>query len=345
MPTIFHTEQEIYSQPEIWRKTVESFKEMDIKGLPDFRNYDQTIFIGCGSTYYLSIWAGRLLRENHVVDVLELPSSEVMLTPQIWAPKSKRTLLVSVSRSGETSETIQAVRAFREQSHGDVLAITCYPDSELSKLADWVIGIPGAQETSIAQTRSFTNMMLGVALFISGSVPDDTGALLFDTGKNVLEKYKKTAEEIGRNGDLNSFFFLGSGKRYGLACEAMLKLKEMSLTYSEAYHFLEFRHGPMAMVDENCLIVGLLGDESSDLEFDVLKDMKEFGARILVLAPEKDKFMADEFDEFVSLGTQVTSIWLQPLYLPILQTIALERSFGKGLNPDQPTHLEAVVRL
>lgn len=341
----FHTSEEIISQPEIWRNTLKSFKALIVHELPDFRDYDQTLFIGCGSTYYLSTWAGRLLRKNHECNVHELPSSEMMSNPQIWAPKSKKTLLIAVSRSGETTETINAVSAFQGKSNGDVLAITCYPNSALCKLTDKVIAITEAQEESIAQTRSFTNMMLGAVLFISRTVPDGTGELLHDLGKELFDQYGQMAAEIGGNEELESFFFLGSGERYGLACEAMLKLKEMSLTFSEAYHFLEFRHGPMSMVNENSLMVGLLGASSPDLEISVLKDMRALGAEILVIGPKSVIENERDLGGFVSLDDRVNSMWLQPLYLPILQSIALERALSKGLNPDQPTNLEAVIRL
>ena len=138
-------------------------------------------------------------------------------------------------------------------------------------------------------------------------------------------------------------FFLGSGPRYGLACEAMLKLKEMSLTTSEAYHFLEFRHGPKSMVDEGTLVVGLLSEAAREAEVAVLREMKELGGRILVLTEAKDGL--DWADHVVCFQSDLPEVTRLPLYLPTLQLLAYYRAVGKGLDPDAPRNLDAVVQL
>ncbi len=83
-----------------------------------------------------------------------------------------------------------------------------------------------------------------------------------------------------------SFFFLGSGALYGIASEGMLKLKEMSLTGSEAYHAMEFRHGPMSMCDESAAVVALVSPERAALEEAVLRDISSFGARLVTIGVE-----------------------------------------------------------
>ena len=142
---------------------------------------------------------------------------------------------------------------------------------------------------------------------------------------------------------LQRFFFLGSGPNYGLACETMLKMKEMSLSYSEAYHFMEFRHGPKSMVDRSSLVVGLVSEEAREQEIAVLKEMQELGATILALADYE--FGLEEFDHIVAFKSG-TSDWARGvLYLPLLQLLAYHRAMAKGLDPDHPAHLDAVVKL
>jgi glucosamine--fructose-6-phosphate aminotransferase (isomerizing) len=160
---------------------------------------------------------------------------------------------------------------------------------------------------------------------------------------------------MGRLGDLprhlgvdltiDRIFFLGAGPLYGVANEAMLKTKEMSLSYSEAYHPLEFRHGPMSMVNERTLVVGLFSDTGLAEELRVLRDMQELGARTLALV-EGGSMLADlRPDHVVELRSGLGEWERLPLYLPVLQLLAYHRAIAKGLDPDFPNNLEAVVLL
>ncbi|HEX9595480.1 MAG TPA: SIS domain-containing protein, partial [Anaerolineales bacterium] len=149
------------------------------------------------------------------------------------------------------------------------------------------------------------------------------------------------AIQWGTQAGLEKFFFLGSGLLYGVACEAMLKMKEMSITQSEAYHALEFRHGPKAMVDDSALVVGLLTRRTFDHEAAVLHEMAAMGGTTLALAPGTRSaghitvHLPDDLPE-----------WVMPvLYLPVLQSMAHARAVSKGLDPDNPRNLTAVVRL
>jgi glucosamine--fructose-6-phosphate aminotransferase (isomerizing) len=171
----------------------------------------------------------------------------------------------------------------------------------------------------------------------------DKLAVLPSLGERLIQNNQPLAQSLGEDLDLSQVFFLGSGPRYGLANETMLKLKEMSLTTSEAYHFLEFRHGPKSMVDERTLVVGLLSDAAREAEAAVLREMKDLGATVLALAEAGDGL--DWADHVVCFEADLPELARLPLYLPVLQLLAYYRSVGKGLNPDAPRHLDAVVQL
>ena len=113
-------------------------------------------------------------------------------------------------------------------------------------------------------------------------------------------------------------------------------MKEMTLTHSEPFHFLEFRHGPMSMVNEKAVVVGMLSDANRLHEAKVLSEMKLLGGTILSLG---------EQDADVTFESRLPESVRGVLYLPVLQLMAFYRSITKRLNPDRPTHLTAVVRL
>jgi glucosamine--fructose-6-phosphate aminotransferase (isomerizing) len=123
----------------------------------------------------------------------------------------------------------------------------------------------------------------------------------------------------------------------------MLKMKEMSLSYAEAFQFLEFRHGPMSMVSPTTLIVGLLSETALEHERAVLAQMRALGANVLAVTPVE--LGAGEADFAIVLPRGVTDLDRGALYLPPLQLLAFYRSLHNGLDPDRPNNLESVITL
>jgi glucosamine--fructose-6-phosphate aminotransferase (isomerizing) len=157
-----------------------------------------------------------------------------------------------------------------------------------------------------------------------------------EVGDRVIGRYESWAQSIGENLDFDRFYFLGSGIRYGLACEVTLKMKEMTLTHSEPFHFLEFRHGPMSMVSDKAVVVGMVSDANRAHEAKVLEEMAALGGTVASLGESQ----AD-----VEFGSGIPESVRGVLYLPVLQLMALYRSLARGLNPDRPANLTAVVKL
>lgn len=340
-----HTQQEILSQPEVWKRTLNRFENLDSSQYPNISEYDQVIFSGCGSTYYLARWAARACEKETGVISRAVPASDLLLFPDQWVRKSKKTLLVAISRSAETTETILALKGFQAGGYGDTAVVTCYPDRALARLSPHVVAAPDAQEESVAQTRSFSNMLLAVGWLVAKQVPSGLPAKFSEMGSMLIDQYRPIAERLGRDQSIKKFFFLGSGSLYGLANEVMLKMKEMSLSYSECFHTLEFRHGPMSMVDDESLVINLINESARAHEYALLRDMQAKGARTLGLLDQSDPQADEVLNDQVLINSQMPELWRAPLYLPILQLIAYERAISKGLDPDNPTNLTSVVVL
>lgn len=331
----FATYREIKSQTDAWAQALDVVAGIP---LPAAGEYDQVIFTGCGSTYYLSLAAAALYQELTGCPARAVPGGDLVLNPKTVLT-DQQTLLVAVSRSGTTSETRKAVENFKSQSRGQVIAISNY-DQVLSRSADVSLVIAKGQEESVAQTRSFASMYVAAAALCARMAgrADLVDALskLPEAGDRLVERYESFASEIGENLDFDRFYFLGSGSRYGLACEINLKMKEMTLTHSEPFHFLEFRHGPMSMVTPSAVVIGMLSDASRFHEAKVLSEMESLGGRVIVVG---------ESDAEIELKSGIPESMRGVLYLPVLQLMAFYRSVAKGLNPDQPNHLTAVVEL
>jgi glutamine---fructose-6-phosphate transaminase (isomerizing) len=336
------TEQEILSQPQAWTETIRDLKaqQSDIEQLRKQIDFNQIIFTGCGSTYYLSLAAAAFCQQVTGRIVRGIPASELWLNPQNYYLPDGKTLLVAVSRSGETTETLNASESFKAAGRGTVLTLSCYPDHPLTEIGDLNLVFPSGQESSIAQTRAFTTLYLsaiGLACILGNrqdilQMMEKLPALC----ENTLQLARPWAERISRDSRLDRFYFLGSGLRYGLACELSLKMKEMSLSQSEPFHFMEFRHGPKSMVTGTTLLFGLLSRSTGSYEKTVLNEMSALGAGTFTLAPEEGD---------IAFTTDLPEALVNALYLPPGQLLAYERSIARGLNPDEPYLLDPVVKL
>lgn len=341
------TRQEIMGQIRVWREAYGAVQDSQSELAELFGKRDAALaiyFTGCGSTYYLSLIAAAHLRDLAGFPAQGAPASELWTRP--YAFFKDDAALVAVSRSGTTTETLRAVETFQHETSGTLVTISCVPLNPLAFKGQVNLKIPSGAELSIAQTGSFSAMLLA-AMGLNAVLSHNAGLLevlgeLPTPGERVLNQVSPIAKEWGRRLDIDRIYFLGSGLRYGLACEASLKLKEMSLTHAEPFHVFEFRHGPKAMVTDSTLVVGLVSERGYDEEMQVLDEMSELGAQVITLGEQVER-IGD--GAAVSFSSGLPEAARAPLYLPLVQMLALERALAKGLNPDKPRNLDAVVVL
>ena len=344
-----HTHGEIEQQSQTWDLVLKNFSQSDGKWSSDLQASEQRTWLvtGCGSTYYASLSTAAVMRRLGL-NAWGFPASEIVYFSELL-PLEQANLL-AISRSGATTETLWAVDHFRKVvPAGRVLTITTQPGSPLARSADYVFSADAAQERSVAQTRSFTSMFL-LSQCVAGTLAGDDALVkrlqrLPAVLNELIEKNFSLARELGEDDSLERFFFLGGGSNYGLACEAMLKTKEMTRSWAEAFHPLEFRHGPMSVVDDHSLVVCLVSDKEQEAEMRVARDMQKLGARILILIEEASKADCSGFKYVVELNSGLKDWERGALYLPFIHWMDYYRTLAKGLNPDQPSNLTAVVEL
>ena len=145
-----YTWQEIVSQPQAWRATLETFAagRAALESFLERADFDQLLVVGCGSTHYLAQAAAAILTHRARIPARAFPASELWLFSGLAL--ARQPLLLAVSRSGTTTETLWALERFRQVYGGPVLAVTCHPESPLAHQADFVLVAPDAQEHSVA---------------------------------------------------------------------------------------------------------------------------------------------------------------------------------------------------
>lgn len=342
------TLREILRQPAAWQQAVEvvSTQAAAIRDLMQPARPDLFLFSGCGTSYYLSIAAAGFFQEITGLPARAVPASEIILSPETYLPRGQKAALFVFSRSGETTETLVAARLHRERANGPVIGVTCRPASSMDPAVDLMLHLPAADDKSVVMTSSFTTMLLAANLIAAVLGGDDPLFHRLASLPNLLgqqlEQQRAFGERAGRDRAFASFVFLGLGPFYGLASEAMLKLKEMTQVPCEAYSPLEFRHGPISIVEQGTMAVLLGSDRAAPQEMAVLADIHTLGGTSLVItgrAPESAPGLA------FGVGPDLPETLRGLLYMPLVQTLAYYRALTVGRDPDQPQHLTRVVSL
>lgn len=322
------TERTILEQFGYWRDAL----DLDL-GPAHLEPGVPVVVIGCGTSYYLAqtIASGFV---PHGLEAIAVPGGEWNLRPESYVPVRKRVQVLALSRSGETTETVAAARRSLERGER-VIGLTCEADSSLTRACTACVSIPTHPEEDIVMTTS-ASLMLLVGLALVGLSLG--GSRLTITGMNRAQAMLETARPRldGLVRDRRHFVFLGGGALYGIAQEGALKLMEMSLSYSQAYHPLEYRHGPISLVDQSTLAVMLYQPQTLQEETALVNELRAKGASVIgVGGPGDLSFELTEADPALR-GL---------IALPTLQWLGERVAQSKGLNTREPRHLTKVVML
>jgi glutamine---fructose-6-phosphate transaminase (isomerizing) len=344
------TLEEILSQPACWRASLRDLEESGaLKATVErFSRSQEWMFIGCGSSYYVAQAAAATLTTLTGLRAEAVAASELLLFPELVLAAKSNFVPVLVSRSGRTSEVLKAAELLAGRGI-PTLGISCAPGQALEKLVTSTIVLPAADERSTVMTRSFTSMLMAlqaVAASLAGK-QDFLSAQrsLAQAGEELVGTLPQRLREFVSGHSFADYVCLGQGALYGIACESALKLTEMSVSYGQSFHTLEFRHGPKSIVGRETLIVFLLSETGYSAELEVLEEVKKLGGTTLVVANRGDERARAAADLLVELGADAPEAARLPLYLLTAQLLGLYTGIKKGFDPDKPRHLSRVVVL
>jgi len=340
---LYITLQEIKDQPKTLLIVKEEIEEKIEKIDAILSDASYFLFTGCGSSYYLGLTGAALM--NQYAKANAAPSGEICLSPN-RIPNISPDVMVPISRSGETTETLRAIKYVRGTAPGvKVLSVSCTDGSSIQELSDLSLLSKGGVEDSVVMTKSFSSMLVILQLLSEkkrGKVSLNLKRLS-ENSQKIIEKNEGQLKKIGCRNDLHRFIFLGTGEYYGLAAEATLKMKEMALTWSEAYHPLEFRHGPISIADSETLITFFWPDRGMEEHRVLLEEVRNLGAETLVIG-RKEQIKGVDSDHTIDIPSDETWASLA-LYMPAVQLLCYYRSVNLGLNPDRPNNLAKVVKI
>lgn len=344
------TYQEIIRQQSGWEKALaqlEMNRPSILGALAPFRDR-VWVFCGCGSSYYLAQTAGAAFEMITGIRTRVVPASEILMLPELVFNPRDSYLLVSLSRSGTTTETVRATQKARNEFKLPVLAVSCNPASTLNRESEIHLSFPFEPERSVVMTGSFTTMLLSViyTAYLLSSRPADGAALMPvpDASRKVMQASEAMLRELV-SGPYHDFVFLGQGALLGIANEAALKMQEMAISVSQGYHSLEYRHGPMSTVTGGTLLTILSSSASAPYDAQLARDMKKLGARVLLLTGASGNARPHGVDEQIEIPGDFGDMLIPLLYMPLLQMLAYYRAISQKIDPDNPKNLSQVVEL
>ncbi|HJT69808.1 MAG TPA: SIS domain-containing protein [Terriglobales bacterium] len=345
-----HTLAEILSQPNCWSECLKRLESTDtIREIGKrFGNSPEWVFVGCGSSYYIAQAAAASWIAITGTRARAIPASEILLFPEMIFNGMKEFVPVLISRSGQTSEVLRVAQFLNERKIPS-LAVSCATREKLEKLASAAILLPEADEQSTVMTRSFTSMLLALQ-YLAATLAGKTSILqtfrsLPAVAEKVLPDLPNRVHEFVNRNSFSDYVCLGQGPYYGLACESALKVMEMSRTYAQSFHTLEFRHGPKSVVSGDVLLTFLLSESNHGAEVEVVEEIKELGGKTLVVANHISRRARAAADLAIDLDCDLPEF---PSIAPFVfagQLVGFYAATQKGLDPDRPVNLSRVVLL
>ena len=332
--------KEIMEEPVLLEKMFDKNK----KNVPDISKYEEVHIVACGSALYAGMIGKFLLEKTSHVNVLCECASEYRYTEVAYP---KKTLVILISQSGETADTIAAMRKAKE-SGAHTLAIVNVETSTIAREADEHFFITAGPEIAVATTKAYMLQVGALALIsynsakkrklIDYSIEEDI-KLLPKLVKDIIDKreeYKQIAKEIYKH---ENIFFIGRLVDHAICLEGSLKLKEVSYIHSEAYAAGELKHGTISLINKGMPVFAIITDDDiRDKTISNIEEVNARGAKSYIITNEKTKL-----DDETIIVPRINP-FLQPLLVvPILQLIAYETAYLRGCDIDKPKNLAKSV--
>ena len=351
--------KEIHEQPEALRNTigpriVDGLPDFSEDNVPDslFTNVNRVIITACGTAMHAGLIGKNLIERFVRIPVTVDIASEFRYQDPII---DEHTLEITVSQSGETADTLAALRLAKERK-AKTLSIVNVKGSSIARESDYVLYTHAGPEIAVASTKAYTvqlSIMYLIAFrfaYAKGMLPEENVKQLIKTLENTVNivedildydaEVKPIGKKLKKSEDL---FFIGRGLDYALSCEGSIKLKEISYIHSEAYAAGELKHGTISLITDNVPVIALATQQ--DVYAKMISNIREVrsrGAKVILITNADAHVDASLCDYHIMLPE------MDDLFTPfgaaiILQYIAYYAAVSRGLNVDQPRNLAKSV--
>ena len=351
--------KEMFEQPKAIKETLRAYikdDDVDISsmGLSDKKlaSFERIFITACGSSFHAA-WVGKLAIEEWAKIPVEIEiSSEFRYRFPVIEPN---TLLLAITQSGETADTLAAIREAKKRGH-KVVSITNVLGSTITRETNGSLVTQAGPEIGVAATKTFVAQLVALYLIalklarVKGSLEQSDYELILGELKQLPEyvekslqkkdEIKKMAETYHKKPD---FLFLGRGFGLPIALEGALKLKEISYIHAEGCAAGEIKHGPIALIDEDCPVVAIANKSATYAKVrSNIEEVKARGADVIAVISEGDDSLRSQLDHCIEVPAVIEAI--SPVTTIVgLQLFSYYIAKAKGLNVDQPRNLAKSV--
>jgi tagatose-6-phosphate ketose/aldose isomerase len=345
--------REVKQQPDAWRSACEFIisKQAEIAKILD--KCEQIILSGAGTSDYVGRSVETLLRHRLGKDVKSEPSTDLVTDPEGLFPK-KPFALISFARSGNSPEGNAAFNLANQlrPQYAHHIVVTCNPDGELARLAKesptpslLLLMPPETNDKALAMTSSYSSMVVAAQGFAYLDEPDLYRSMvekLAQGAENFLATAPDVVAELAGEGFARAVF-LGSNSLFGAAWEGHLKVQEMTSgqVICKAESMLGLRHGPMAVIHDDTLVVYFLSSDPYVLKYDLdlMREVKAkgIGHKTVAICQKATPQIEELADVVLESNTQLPDDVLPPMFILPAQLLALFKSLAFGLRPDAPS--------
>ena len=352
--------KEIHEQPKVIEDTLNKYiknGEIDLSevGLSDedIKKFSQVYIVACGSAWHVGMEAQYVIEEFTDLQVRCELASEFRYRKVKY---DKNALVIVISQSGETADSLAALRMAKEKGM-KTLAIVNVVGSSIAREADYVMYTLAGPEISVATTKAYScQLVCGFMLALKfGEVREtmdcfETMDYYIDELRSIPEKMKKILDDkeriqwfAAKYANAKSIFFIGRGIDYAVSLEGSLKMKEISYIHSEAYAAGELKHGTISLIEDGTLVIGVL--TQSDLYEKTISNMVECKSRgaYLMGLTEYGKYDVEDQCNFAVYVPKLDEHFIGSLAIVPLQLLGYYTSVAKGLDVDKPRNLAKSV--
>ena len=352
--------KEIHDEMDVYQNIAKAYFpnysiEELIKHFPNLKKYKKIKIIGCGSAYHAGMACKNLL-ENFADIETSIEMASEYRYKKIFP--NKKELIILISQSGETADTLEALRIAKKNNF-DTLAIVNVYDSSISRESNKVIYCLAGCEIAVATTKAYLAQLLILSLIAlvlaynkknitkekANNYLHDIKKLIQET-KLILDNKKQYLDLAKKIFNKNTIFFIGRENDYALCMEASLKMKEISYIHSEAYPAGELKHGTISLIENNTPVIGIITNDNIALKtISNLKETKARGAKIIIITTKNiyHKYLQDKFYEDIIIVNNINEIYQNLTIMTTLQLLSYYVAKLRKEDIDKPRNLAKSV--
>lgn len=333
--------KEIHEEPGAVRDTLTEMEDV-MRVVKEIGEVERVCFVACGTSYHASL-VGKYLFES----ILGIPTDVILASEFRYSARAltDRTLAVFISQSGETADTLNALRS--ANSRAKTLAIVNVLGSSATREAQHVLYTRAGPEIGVAATKTYVSQLTIIYMLVAAMGAPELIEKL-ERVPAIMEEALGDEDNIralaSRYSRVSDFFFIGRGFSYPTALEGALKLKEITYIHGEGYAAGELKHGPLALIDDGVPVVAISPPgPCHDKTLSNVEEVRARGARVIGVGSTLDEALRKEADDFIGLSPEVDEVLSPLVYIVPLQLLSYYVSVERGLDPDKPKNLAKCV--